>query len=66
MKSVCKNLNQHNKQKKKFQRLMDNLETYPDAYIQYHTSDMQLFIDTNAAYILSFQKHAVELQVFIT
>ena len=31
---------------------MDNLETYPDAYIQYHTSDMQLFIDTNAAYIV--------------
>ena len=38
--------------KEKCLRLMDYLETYPDAYIQYHASDMELHIDTDAEYLV--------------
>ena len=32
--------------------LMDYVHTYPDAIIRYHASDMQLYIDSEAAYLV--------------
>ena len=32
--------------------LMDYAHTYPDAIIRYHASDMQLYIDSDAAYLV--------------
>lgn len=32
--------------------LMDYLHTYPEAVIRFYTSDMQLYIDTDAAYLV--------------
>ena len=37
---------------KKVQRLMDYGNTYPNAYIRFYVSDMQLMIDSNAAYLV--------------
>ena len=31
---------------------MDYIATYIDVYIQYHASDMQIHIDTDAAYLV--------------
>lgn len=38
--------------KKRCQRLMDFLNTYPDAYLRFHASDMVLHIDSDAAYLV--------------
>ena len=36
----------------KAQMLMDYAHTYPDATIRNHASDMQLYIDSDAAYLV--------------
>ena len=33
--------------------LMDYLHTHPDAKTRYHASDMQLYIDSDAAYLVA-------------
>ena len=38
--------------KQKCIRLMDYLSTYPDAYIRFHASEMVLFADSDAAYLV--------------
>lgn len=38
--------------KQQFQRLMDYVYTYPSAYLRYHTSDMILHVDSDAAYLV--------------
>ena len=35
------------------QGLMDYVTTFPTAYIRYYTSDMVLYIDSNAAYLVA-------------
>ena len=40
------------KTKKECQRLMDYLNTYPDVKIRFYKSDMQLHIDSDAAYLV--------------
>ena len=37
---------------KKIQRLMDHVNTYDNAYIKFYASDMQLIIDSDAAYLV--------------
>ena len=32
---------------------MDYLNTYPDAYIRYHASDMVLYVNSDAAYLVA-------------
>ena len=39
--------------KAKAQQLMDYLHTHPDAYIRYHASDMFLYVDSDAAYLVA-------------
>ena len=39
----------------KAQRLMNYLNTYPDAYIQYYASDMVLWVDSDAAYLIALK-----------
>ena len=41
------------KTKNKTQQLMDYLHTYPDAYIRYYASDMVLYVDSDAAYLVA-------------
>ena len=37
----------------KAQQLMDYLNTYPEAYIRYHASDMVMHVDSDAAYLVA-------------
>ena len=41
------------KTKEKAQQLMDYLHTYPDAYVRYHASNMVLYVDSDAAYLVA-------------
>ena len=41
--------------KKQCNRLLDYLATYPNVYVWYHASDMQLVIDSDAAYLVEPQ-----------
>ena len=38
--------------KTKLQQLMDYAHTYPNIYLRYYASDMQLHVDTDAAYLV--------------
>ena len=40
------------KVKEKIQQLMDYANTYPNVFLRYYASDMQLHIDTDAAYLV--------------
>ena len=40
------------KTKEKCERLMDYLATYPDVYLRFYASDMQLHVETDAAYLV--------------
>ena len=39
--------------KEKTQQLMDYLHTYPDVYVRYYASDMVLYVDSDAAYLVA-------------
>ena len=38
--------------KKGLQRLLDYVNTYPNAYVRFHSTDMQLTVDSDAAYLV--------------
>ena len=40
------------KTKQKLQQLMDYANTYPDVTVRFYASDIQLYIDTDAAYLV--------------
>ena len=42
----------------KAQMLMDYAHTYPDATIRYHASNMQLYMDSDAAYLVLTKAHS--------
>ena len=52
MKSPLNNQTQQKLQIKKSAMLIDYAHTYPDAKTWYYASDMQLYIDLNAAYLV--------------
>ena len=39
--------------KQRTQQLMDYLHTYPDVYVRYYASDMVLYVDSDAAYLVA-------------
>ena len=43
---------------------MDYLHTHPDAVIQFHASDMILYIEFDAAYLILLQAHSRVASVF--